>query len=231
MPHPHVSRSDQHFYFSWATQNPALFAESMQSFQAAYPIQEWRHHVDLSLKGQITMIAIRRTEPWNLERDYLIEIGMKPAPRPTEIISEPAPATGGPLKVEVEVDMEYVANAVVGFVENGYSPWCDAFNPTLDDTTTGVLKVLRERKASIWYSEAEFWTTGGRAIACFDGPEDEEGTFGSEKTVALADLHQGLRLMSEKSPKHFADLVNENDDADTHDILMQYVILGEIVYG
>lgn len=59
----------------WSENNPALFIEKVWSFQEEYPIEEWRHCVDLSRKGFIKLIAWKRSEPWDLERDYLKEIG------------------------------------------------------------------------------------------------------------------------------------------------------------
>lgn len=37
--------------------------------------------------------------------------------------------------------------------------------------------------------------------------------------------------MAEKDPRHFGDLVSENDDADTHDVFIQHVLFGEVIYG
>lgn len=45
------------------------------------------------------------------------------------------------------------------------------------------------------------------------------------------DFAKGLKLMAEKSPRHFGDLLAQNDDAETADVLVQYAALGEVVYG
>lgn len=37
--------------------------------------------------------------------------------------------------------------------------------------------------------------------------------------------------MAEKSPRHFADLLSEDDDATTHDVFIQHVLFGEVIYG
>jgi hypothetical protein len=38
--------------------------------------------------------------------------------------------------------------------------------------------------------------------------------------------------MAEKSPQHFGDMLSEsNADSITADVFLQYVALGEIVYG
>lgn len=44
-------------------------------------------------------------------------------------------------------------------------------------------------------------------------------------------VQQGLEIMSQKYPKHFNDFIEENEDADTGDVFLQCVVLGEVVYG
>lgn len=44
-------------------------------------------------------------------------------------------------------------------------------------------------------------------------------------------IEEGLAVMAKKYPKHFGDLISENDDADTGDVFMQCCVFGEIVYG
>jgi hypothetical protein len=49
--------------------------------------------------------------------------------------------------------------------------------------------------------------------------------------LGLPEVEKGLVLMAEKAPQHFGDLISGNDDADTHDIAVQLMCMGEIVYG
>ena len=44
-------------------------------------------------------------------------------------------------------------------------------------------------------------------------------------------MRHGLHLMSVKYPNHFADVMDENDDADTGDVFLQLSLYGEIVFG
>ena len=44
-------------------------------------------------------------------------------------------------------------------------------------------------------------------------------------------LAKGLQVMSDKYPKHFADFVAENDDADTGDVFLQCCCFGEVIFG
>ncbi len=44
-------------------------------------------------------------------------------------------------------------------------------------------------------------------------------------------LENGLNIMAAEYPNHFADILNENDDAGTADVLVQLALFGEVVYG
>jgi hypothetical protein len=46
-----------------------------------------------------------------------------------------------------------------------------------------------------------------------------------------ADFAKALALMAQHSPQHFADFLQENEDIYTADVFLQYVALGEVVYG
>ena len=44
-------------------------------------------------------------------------------------------------------------------------------------------------------------------------------------------IRRGLSAMSEKYPKHFADFLAEDDDADTADVFVQCCVFGEVQFG
>lgn len=69
-------RAADEFKRRWMKENPALFAERVIKFHTAYPAKEWKHELSLHSTWQIKLIAIRRVEPFDLDRDYLKEIGM-----------------------------------------------------------------------------------------------------------------------------------------------------------
>jgi hypothetical protein len=58
--------------------------------------------------------------------------------------------------------------------------------------------------------------------------DEEEGP---AKRIDLSRLGRALDIMAEKYPKHFTDILCENDDAITGDVLIQLAIFEEIVYG
>lgn len=82
LPRADVARSEREYYPVWAKANPDLFTRSVWAFKDAHPVENWKHHI--SLHGStIKLIATRRAEPYDLERDFLNEIGLGLAQRQT----------------------------------------------------------------------------------------------------------------------------------------------------
>ncbi len=83
-----------------------------------------------------------------------------------------------------------------------------------------------------WYADEAFIASPDFDFTInYDNP-DEGGDERAVKTIARADIIKGLELMAAKSPDHWADLISESSaDAVTYDVTMQYIVLGEIVYG
>ena len=49
--------------------------------------------------------------------------------------------------------------------------------------------------------------------------------------IDLEVIKTGLTIFAAKYPRHFADFIAENDDADTGDIFLQCCCFGEAIYG
>jgi hypothetical protein len=76
------------------------------------------------------------------------------------------------------------------------------------------------------------------ALRMVDYPLNEGGSIGIVSTELSSDLfrldlksiRRGLQDLATKYPRHFADLVNENTDAITADVLLQCCLFGELIY-
>lgn len=66
----------------------------------------------------------------------------------------------------------------------------------------------------------------GKEVAVYDSEEGD--VLG---VMCINTFKERLEKMRSDSPSHFADLMAENDDAITSDVLFQYLALGEIVFG
>lgn len=124
------------------------------------------------------------------------------------------------IAITATVDWSKITNAIIGAFEGGSTYWlreCDyTYRPE------GV-------EGSPLYAEDQFWAKGGKMNLIYDDPEDQEQR--ATKEVGLLEIKAGLRTMAEKDPRHFGDLVSENDDADTHDVFIQHVLFNEVIYG
>jgi hypothetical protein len=125
------------------------------------------------------------------------------------------------ITTKVEVHAQRIADLLVGLFENGASEWLGSVDRP-DGAAAG----------HEWYSSGKFLSQPGwHFFANYDVPDGEEGEFVGRKIVRLVDLEEAIQTMANDYPAHFADILNESDDANTADIFGQLVILGEVVYG
>lgn len=72
---------------------------------------------------------------------------------------------------------------------------------------------------------------------CYDENIDEDADDftqfpkSAKHHITLDDVRKGLELMRDLYPQHWADLMEENDDAITGDVWLQLAVFGELVYG
>ena len=64
-----------------------------------------------------------------------------------------------------------------------------------------------------------------------DDAETEEERAAARHPITLDNVRKGLELMRDEYPRHYADLVEENDDAITGDVFLQLAVFGELIYG
>lgn len=116
----------------------------------------------------------------------------------------------------IRVPGQRIADLATTGIEGGYSPWLKslvAINWTGEDP---------------WYASGDFWDGFFQVRATFDGPDDDEGSFASTKIVGPEDLQ---RAFVQLPANYLKDFLDENEDAETGDVFLQLLILGEVVYG
>lgn len=112
-------------------------------------------------------------------------------------------------------------------------------NVTIEVSSQTIEDWLCPEYSSYWgrfgLLEGKPFSHGFRYQVCDDQtglPEkDESGKPIPYAVVTAEGIKKGLQVMASKYPRHFADLVSENGDADTGDVLFQCCAFGEIVYG
>ena len=75
----------------------------------------------------------------------------------------------------------------------------------------------------------------GHGLVVYDNYEMDselsEGEKPTKYTLTLKKVKDGLRKMRDEYPRHWADLVEEQDDAVTGDVFLQLAVFGELIYG
>lgn len=119
----------------------------------------------------------------------------------------------------VTVTDKLIRDELINAYEQGINYWAEIVPPAktdLDDTRT----------------PSERWAD---AILTGDGASlnetDEDGGIIETHSITRQKVAAGLASMAEKHPEHFADLVSENGDVITSDVMVQMIALGEIRYG
>lgn len=132
---------------------------------------------------------------------------------------------GKPFAVTLAVSPLMIGYALCGAFEGGSNYWLQTAELLFSDfpKTPGL----------VWYGADSMFDGEFQFAVGYDDPKLDEGNGKGRKTITRADVIKGLELMAKHSAEHFGDLIslNGNSDATTYDVFLQYVVLGEVVYG
>lgn len=122
----------------------------------------------------------------------------------------PEPVISISVQVKTDIAKQRIDDMLCNAFEGGSTYWCNKIVVENGDYCGGE-----------WGHEV--LTRGGNLIVHV---QDDENAI-----VKGSDLVAGLEIMADKYPRHWADFIAENDDADTADCFFQVLCFGEIVYG
>jgi hypothetical protein len=126
------------------------------------------------------------------------------------------------LKAIVEVSDQCVADLLCSALEGGSNYWYSIVKfiepPKLE---------FRIMKSQV-FRHIDYPMNVGGALHIQD---KEAGKDSKTYILELASLRNGVQVMANKFPRHFADFVNENDDAITGDVFLQCCLFGDVIYG
>lgn len=142
----------------------------------------------------------------------------------------------------VEVTMQRISDILCNAFEGGSNYWIDHVEYWLNGdhvTSEQAQEQLAGKSnfdASMSPDEMKYppylW------LPLVDGGElrikvSDEGDANSNKLLFLDKqrIETGLKLMATMYRKHFNDIIDENDDAITGDVLLQCCLFGEIIYS
>lgn len=140
----------------------------------------------------------------------------------------PVPS-GFPQTVTVSYDVtpEQIANLMISFMESG------------DPVTRGWVKSLTahaEHKKvctdPVWYADPKFYQQPGFILRVMT-LEDMVREKPIEHLIGACAFHAGLTKLAGDPDyrRHFMDLISDNSDASTADIVMQFVVFGKEVFA
>lgn len=81
-----------------------------------------------------------------------------------------------------------------------------------------------------WYTDYPLNVGGDLIITVKDG-EDFCDFKGKEYHLNLKTIEDGLRIMQEKYPRHFNDVLDDNYDAETGDVFLQCCLFNDAIFG
>ena len=148
------------------------------------------------------------------------------------------------IEVLMTIPIDDVADCLCGAFEGGSGYW---INEIKYELPTGFTRISytdwREREdlkdyrnptegsiesqhiAKTWCYPYELPFLGGTIKVFEDGDEY------NPKVLDMQSIRDGVITMAAKSQYHFKDLVEGSGDAITSDVLLQYCLFGEIIYG
>ena len=124
-----------------------------------------------------------------------------------------------------EVSLQRVAYALCAALEGGINYWVTDIVDIVPPEYTFADESNDDPECGHYRHELPC-NPGGALIITAD--DDEPG---KTYRLDLDSLATGLQVMHSKYPNHFTDMVEENEDADTGDVLVQCCLFGETVYG
>ena len=135
-------------------------------------------------------------------------------------------ATLKTIEVKTSIEFSKATDLIVGAFEGGSNCWINSIN----------WGSLRDRhKESPWkhqklgetYSEVMSWCCIHGKYFWVQVEDDDRELY----EITPAGIQRGVQTMADSFPRHFNDMVKENDDATTSDVLLQCILFNDIVYG
>jgi len=119
------------------------------------------------------------------------------------------------MKIEIEVPDQDIDDALCSAFEGGITYWARVARYTAFVQYEYVHEIALKEGGSVQLAVTE------------GSGEDMEVKPLNRETIAA-----GLKIMAEKHPRHFGDLLGEcTQDATTGDVLVQLAVFGELVFG
>lgn len=137
-------------------------------------------------------------------------------------------------KVETHVSEDDVRTLLCSAFEGGSNYWYRDLDYELaegidfEEFCKGGARQIAE---TYWHWSQLIPLVEGCALTLRDKEDTDDDEEGKLHRITREDLARGLQIFAKKYPQHLADLLSENDDADTGDCFLQCVVFGDAIYG
>jgi len=122
------------------------------------------------------------------------------------------------IDIPVSVPFQVVDDTLCSAVEGGSNYWI-----------AERIQIIQQPSDPNWDEWGHNAPLYGGIIEVAEYDEDEDKV--TRHLFGLEQLRSGLSVMAEKYPHHFGDMLSENGDAITGDVLLQCCLFGDVVYG
>lgn len=112
---------------------------------------------------------------------------------------------------------------LTGAIEGGSNYWYYLS----DNMCDRILEATPELDKHPFVARMWAYLKTGKKIVIRD-IEDKSEILGK---LSIADMSEREFKMAKEHPEHFSNILTENDDAETADVWLQYVLMNSIVYG
>lgn len=125
------------------------------------------------------------------------------------------------IKIGMDIPIRSVQDLLCNALEGGSNYWyfIKAFNYPEGETIESL---------GIAFSHLELpFKCGSLTIHDISGEGDDK----KDMILDFPAIVEGLQIMADKEPYHFANFLQENDDAETGDVFLQCCLFKEVIYG
>jgi hypothetical protein len=134
------------------------------------------------------------------------------------------------LKVHAIVKFKRLTDLLVNAFEGGSNYWYMITGYELRNGLT--IEDFREGGSVQPRDDYYHWSQlipSTKGCALFVGTKEDDFKF--PICLNRRSMRAGAQIMAEKYPRHWANLIEENDDAETGDVFLQCCLFGELIYG
>ena len=119
------------------------------------------------------------------------------------------------ITIEHEMTAENICDMFITAFEGGANSWINSVDQTGGEKP--------DDKNLVWWGSPNIYKLGLKMTLI-----DEDY---KTHTINWLSIKKGIELMAKESPRHFNDMMQENGDAITGDVFLQYIVFKEIIFG